>query len=203
MLEPLGVAIHAVDLAKPRLLERVAILGGGPIGLLVLQVLKTAGAGEIMLLEPLDHRRAMAAELGADHVGVAAAEVSDWTKGEGCPLVVEATNSPFGFRDAVQCARIGGRVILAGIPDGDLYNLPASEARRRALKIKFVRRMGEVYPRAINLVESGRVDVNTLVTHRVGLEETPDVFRALAENQPGYVKALIYPNRRPNQGGNA
>jgi L-iditol 2-dehydrogenase len=194
MLEPLGVAIHAVDLAKPHLLERVAVLGGGPIGLLILQVLRAAGAGEIMLIEPLDHRRAMASKLGATHVGAEASDIADWTRGVGCPLVVEATNNPFGFRDAVHCARIGGRIMLVGIPDGDIYSLPAADARRRALKVKFVRRMGEVYPRAINLVESGRVDVATLVTHRVGLEETPEVFRALAENEPGYVKALIYPN---------
>ena len=202
MLEPLGVAIHTVDLAKPRLLERVALLGAGPIGLLVLQVLKAAGAGEILVVEPLDHRRAMADRLGATRVGASAADVVEWTDGVGCPLVIEATNNPLGFRDAVQCARIGGRVVLAGIPDGDVYTLPAADARRRALKIKFVRRMGEVYPRAIDLVDSGRVDVATLVTHRVGLEEAPGVFRALADNEPGYVKALIYPNGSTTSGGN-
>jgi L-iditol 2-dehydrogenase len=194
MLEPLGVAIHTVDLAKPKLLERVALLGAGPIGLLVLQVLREAGAGEVFVVEPLEHRRAMALRLGAVQVTSAVSDALEWTKGAGCPLVIEATNSPHGFRDAVKAARIGGRVVLAGIPDGDIYTLSASEARRRALKLKFVRRMGEVFPRAINLVDSGRVDVATLVTHRVGLEETPGVFRALAENESGYVKALIYPN---------
>jgi L-iditol 2-dehydrogenase len=57
MLEPLGVAIHAVDLAKPRLLERVALLGAGPIGLLILQVVRSSGAGEVLVVDPLDHRR--------------------------------------------------------------------------------------------------------------------------------------------------
>ncbi len=194
MLEPLGVAIHAVDLAKPRLLERVVVLGAGPIGLLILQVLKVAGAGEVCVVEPLAHRREMAARLGAAEVAATVAEVSAWTDGKGFPLVVEATNNPLGFRDAVLSARIGGRIVLVGIPDGDTYTLPAAEARRRALKIKFARRMGEVYPRAIDLVASGRVDVSTLVTHRVDLAATPDVFRALADNEPGYVKALIYPN---------
>lgn len=55
MLEPLGVAIHAVDLARPRLLEPVALLGAGPIGLLVLQVLKLAGDREVHVIEPLEH----------------------------------------------------------------------------------------------------------------------------------------------------
>jgi L-iditol 2-dehydrogenase len=201
MLEPLGVAIHAVDLAKPKLLENVALLGAGPIGLLVLQVLRVAGAGEIYVVEPLAHRRDMAARLGATRVGATVAEVAEWTHGVGCPLVIEATNNPSGFRDAVSCARIGGRVVLVGIPDGDIYTLPAADARRRALKIKFARRMGDVYPRAIDLVDSGRVDVATLVTHRVGLEEGPGLFRALADNEPGYVKALIYPNGSATSGG--
>jgi L-iditol 2-dehydrogenase len=112
----------------------------------------------------------------------------------GCTLVMEATNSPNGFRDAVTATRIGGRIVLVGIPDGDVYNLNAADARRRGLKIKFARRMGEVYPRAIALVAAGRVDVASIVSHRVSLSETPGVFHALANNAPGYNKVLIYPN---------
>ncbi len=200
MLEPLGVAIHAVDLAKPRLLERVALLGAGPIGLLILQVLHAAGAGEVLVIDPLDHRREAASRLGAARVGASVEDLADWTAGEGCPLVVEATNAPAGFRDAVRAARIGGRVVLVGIPDGDTYTLPAAEARRRALKIKFARRMGEVYPRAIALVASGKVNVVSMVTHRVALDDAPGAFEALTENTPGYIKVLIYPNG-PDGGG--
>ena len=193
MLEPLGVAVHAVDLAKPRLLERAAVLGCGPIGLLLIQVLKAAGAGEIMAVDPQAHRRALAARLGATKTGTHAREIAAWSDG-GCPLVLEATNSPDGFRDAVTAARIGGRIVLVGIPDGDSYTLSAADARRRALKIKFARRMGEVYPRAIALVASGKVDVTAMVTHRVSLGDGPRTFRALADNEPGFIKALIYPN---------
>ncbi|UFN47367.1 alcohol dehydrogenase catalytic domain-containing protein [Roseomonas sp. OT10] len=194
MLEPLGVAIHAVDLAKPRLLERVAVLGCGPIGLLLLQVLKAAGAGEVLAVDPLEHRRAMAARLGADRAGSSVGDIQGWTGGEGAPLVIEATNNPLGFRDAVLSARIGGRVVLVGIPDGDTYTLPAADARRRGLKIKFSRRMGEVYPRAIALVAAGKVDVAALVTHHVALEEGPEAFRRHAADAPGVIKTLIYPN---------
>lgn len=199
MLEPLGVAIHAVDLAKPRLLERVALVGCGPIGLLILQVLKAAGAGEILAVDPQPHRRDLATKLGATRGGASVAEIRDWTKGEGCPLVVEATNAPEGFRDAVLAARIGGRVVLVGIPDGDTYTLPAAEARRRGLKIKFARRMGDVYPRAIELVATGKVDVNVLVSHRFTLDEAPEAFRLHAEDAPGMVKSIIFPNDN-NQG---
>ncbi len=190
MLEPLGVAIHAVRLAKPQMLERVGVLGCGPIGLLITQVLKAAGAGEVLACDPLPHRRAMAEKLGVDRVGDSSASLVEWSKG-GCPLVLEATNSPFGFRDAVRASRIGGRIVLVGIPDGDTYTLPAADTRRRGLKIKFARRMGHVYPLAIQFLAAGKVDVRSIVTHRVGLEEAPGVFAALADNAPGYGKALI------------
>ena len=191
MLEPLGVAIHAVDLARPRLLERVTLLGCGPIGLLILQVLKVAGAGEILAVDPQPHRRELAVQLGAAAAAATLAEVLDRTSGAGTPLVVEATNSPEGFRDAVRASAIGGRLVLVGIPDGDLYHLPAAEARRRGLTVRFSRRMGHVYPRAIALVAAGRVDVRSLVTHRFALEEAPDAFRRHAEDEPGLVKSLI------------
>jgi L-iditol 2-dehydrogenase len=193
MLEPLGVAVHAVDLAKPRLLERVILLGCGTIGLLILQVLKIAGAGEILAIDPQPHRREMATRLGATHTGAAVAETAARTEGEGAPLVIEATNSPLGFADAVAAARIGGRIVLVGIPDGDTYTLPAAPARRRGLKIKFCRRMGDDYPRTIALVASGRVDVAGLVTHRFALADGPKAFRMHTENTPGMIKSLIYP----------
>jgi len=194
MLEPLGVAIHAVRLAKPQMLERVGVLRCGPIGLLIVQVLKASGAGEVFACDPLPHRRAMAEKLGADRASDSVASLIEWSSG-GCPLVLEATNSPFGFRDAVRATRIGGRIVLVGIPDGDTYTLPAGDARRRGLKIKFARRMGEVYPLAIQFLAAGKVDVRSIVTHRVGLEEAPGVFVALAANAPGYGKALIDPKR--------
>ena len=190
MLEPLGVAIHAVGLAKPRLGERVGVLGCGPIGLLMIQTLKAAGAGEIFACDPLAHRRDMALTIGADPVGAEVADIVAATQG-GAPLVVEATNSPHGFRDAVSATRIGGRVVLVGIPDGDTYSLSAADARRRGLKIKFARRMGEVYAVAVRFLAERRVDVRSIVSHRIGLEEAPGVFAALARNEPGYIKVII------------
>ena len=194
MIEPLGVAIHAVDLAKPKLLERVAVVGCGPIGLLIIQILRVSGVGEILAVDPLAHRRSAARQLGANQVGASVEAIADWTKGEGCSLVIEATNSPFGFRDAVLAARVGGRIVLVGIPDGDSYTLPAAEARRRALSIKFARRMGHVLPRAITLVASRQVDVAAIVSHRIGLGAVPAVFEDLANDAPDYLKVMIYPN---------
>lgn len=195
MLEPLGVCVHAIDLAKPKLLETVALIGCGPIGLGILQLLKLSGVGNIISIDPQPHRTALAAQLGASHVGNTQQAVLDHTDGLGCHLVIEATNSPDGLPHAIKASRIGGRLVMVGIPDGDTYsNVQASEARRRGLTLKFSRRMGNVYPRAIELVEQKKVDVDVLVSHHFDLDGTPDAFKMQADEEQGFIKSVIYPS---------
>jgi len=194
MLEPLGVCIHALDLAKPRLLESAAVLGCGPIGLGVLQLLKLSPVGELYAVDPLAHRTAVAELTGVRASGQSISTILDHTDGLGCDLVIEATNSPNGFADAIAACKIGGRIILVGIPDGDDYaTIKASDARRKGLTILFSRRMGDVYPRAITLVKNASVDVDRLVSHRFALAETADAFAMQADEQDGLIKSLIYP----------
>jgi L-iditol 2-dehydrogenase len=159
-------------------------------------VLKVAGCGSIIAVEPQAHRRALAEKLGADATFASVADIpSQSDRPTGAALVIEATNSPEGFADAVRAAAIGGRIVLVGIPDGDVYHLPAAEARRRGLSIRFSRRMGHVYPRAIELIAHGRVDVRALVTRTFALEQGPDAFRRHARSEPGLVKSIIFPDR--------
>ncbi len=194
MLEPLGVCIHAMDLAKPTLFESVAVLGCGPIGLGVIQLLKLAGCHDIFAIDPQEHRAQLALRFGASAAGPSTDFVRDLMQGRGCHLVVEATNSPNGFRDAVDVTRIGGRVVLVGIPDGDKYStISAAEARRRGLSLKFSRRMGNVYSRAINLVQKNKVDVDAMISHRFALEDTPTAFALQADETAGLIKSIVYP----------
>jgi L-iditol 2-dehydrogenase len=76
------------------------------------------------------------------------------------------------------------------IPECGAYRLSVSEARRRGSNIKFVRRMGDDFPRAIDLVSSGRVNVTALVMHLETLNAAPELFEALAQSRLGYLKAL-------------
>ncbi len=195
MLEPLGVAVHALDLARPKLLETVAILGAGPIGLLIAQLVKRAGVSRILMVDPLAYRRDFAVRQGATSAVADVSLIATETQGRGADLVIEATNSPFGFAHAVEAARIGGRIVLVGIPEHDTYTgLAASAMRRKGLTIRMSRRMGHVYPRAIRLVAEGLVDVTTMVTHRFVLAQTAEAFATVAGYQDGAVKALVYPN---------
>lgn len=191
LLEPLGVAIHAVDLADIQVTDTVAVLGAGPIGLLVAQVVQQAGAGSCMVIDPLSYRTAVAERLGADRTAGGYDAIAEWTEGRGVDVVIEATNAPVGFEHAVESVAIGGTVVLVGIPEGNEYTLTASSARRKGVTIKFCRRMGDVYSRAIQLVASNEIDLGPLVTHRFSLEETPEAFALQSRYDDGVIKAIV------------
>ena len=91
-------------------------------------------------------------------------------------MAFEAAGNNEGVELAMASVRPGGRVVLAGIPGDDVIRFGASLARRKGLTIAMVRRMNEVYPRAISLAERGVVDLGSVVTSRTGLGEIPAAF---------------------------
>ena len=194
MLEPLGVAIHSVDLGKLKAGMTVGVFGCGPIGLLIIQVARAMGATNIIATDKLLHRVDAAKSFGAHHAFVAEEsreldEIQAATNERGVDVAFEAA----GVQDAVDAAFAavlpGGKVILAGIPDKEETSFSASIARRKGLTIKLVRRMKHTYPRAIELVSNGLVDVRSLVTHRFPLEQASEAFR-VAERREG-LKVII------------
>ena len=181
MLEPLGVAIHTVDLGKLRVGMSVGVFGCGPLGLLVIQVARLAGATEVFVTEPLPHR--LEAALGLD--------AREWKPGQDVDVAFEVAGENAAVETAVAAVKPGGRVILAGIPADDRTSFPASIARRKGLTFKLVRRMKFTYPRAIQLVESGQVDVRSLVTRTFPLEQAQQAF-TIAQRREG-LKVIIVP----------
>ena len=196
MLEPLGIAVHAVDLAHLKPGETVAILGAGPIGLLIAAVARAAGASEVFMTEPLGHRREFAREyvantaLNPEEEDVVAAILA-LTGGRGVDVAFEAAGAPDTPQEAAAVARIGGKVILAGIPADDQMTMNASTVRRKGLTIKLVRRMKHTYPRAIRLVQTGMVDVKALATHIFPLERIAEAFDMVAVYDDGVLRAVI------------
>jgi L-iditol 2-dehydrogenase len=181
MLEPLGVAVHAHDLGHQRVGDTVVVVGCGPIGLCLMQVAKAAGAQRVLVADPLPHRAEAALRLGADAALPAdpagfAAALAQQTHGRGVDVAWEAVGSDEAVALAVAAARPGARVVLAGIPDEDRTTFRASVARRKGLTLVMVRRMKEVYPRALALVEGGQVDVASLVSHTFGLDDVVAAF---------------------------
>ena len=181
MLEPLGVALHATDLAKIRVGDRVAILGAGAIGLLLLQTVRLAGAGEVFTTDPLPWRMKLAEKLGGKPL----------PKNAEVDIAIEAAWGGDAIGQAVELVRFGGRVVLVGIPAGDECSFRHSPARRKGLTVVFSRRMKHTYPRAIRLVEAGAVNVKRLITHQFPLTKAKEAFEIAANYKDQVIKAVI------------
>jgi L-iditol 2-dehydrogenase len=198
LLEPLGIAIHTVDLAHLKAGQTVAVLGAGPIGLLIAAVARVSGASEIYMTEPLAYRRQFALEYVADAAlnpyqdgADVVAEITRLTDGRGVDVAFEAAGAPETCAQAAAVVCIGGKVVVAGIPAEDAMTFVAGITRRKGLTIKMVRRMKHTYPRAIRLVEQGRVDVQSLATHTFPLERIAEAFDMVSAYDDGVLRAII------------
>jgi L-iditol 2-dehydrogenase len=194
MLEPLGVAIHSVDLGHLKAGMTVGVFGCGPIGLLIIQLAKLSGATNIVATDILPHRVGAAKSFGAHHALLAAGsqtggEIRAVTKERGVDVAFEVAGTKPAVDDAFAGVTHGGKVILVGIPDDDKTSFTASVARRKGLTIKLVRRMKHTYSRAIDLVSRGLIDVRSLVTHRFPLEQASEAFQ-VAQRREG-LKVII------------
>jgi L-iditol 2-dehydrogenase len=172
LLEPLGVALHALDLAHVRAGGSAAVLGCGPLGLLVVQLLRTIGAHEAFKANDDLHRR-----------------LAD---GPPVDAVFEVAGDDDAIADAITCVRPGGRVVLVGIPPGDRTSFGAGSARRKGVSLLLCRRMHPAdLPRAVRLAGDGAVDLRSLISHLYPISETPKAF-AMLEARDG-LKVIVQP----------
>jgi len=194
MVEPLAIGIYAVDLAEVRPGETVGVLGAGAIGLSVVQALRLAGAGRILVSEPVADRRELAAKLGADVVCDPVdlqAAAADVTSGRGLDLVFECAGEPDAVRETSKIARVLGRVMITGIPRGDDYPFDASTSRRKQITAVFVRRSNLTTERAMELTAAGKVDVLSYVTHTFPLERAGEAIELAESKSQGVLRAVV------------
>jgi L-iditol 2-dehydrogenase len=195
MLEPLGVALHAVRLARIRPGDSVAVLGCGPIGILLVQLVRRAGATTVLATDRLPHRVAAARNLGAIAAIVDGGTERDTllaaTGGRGVDAAIEIAGDDDAIDAAIALVRPAGTVVVAGIVAGERSTITAAIARRKGLDLRFSRRMVRTYPQAIAIAEAGLVDLDGLVTHRFDLAEFDAAFRT-AERREG-LKVLLRP----------
>lgn len=194
MLEPLGVAIHAVDLAHLKAGMTVGVFGCGPIGLLIIQLVKLSGAVNIIATDKLIYRVEAAKRFGANQAFLVEDRLQGdairaATNGRGVDVAFEVAGEQGAVEDAFAAVIPSGKVILTGIPADDRTSFSAGVARRKGLTIKLVRRMKHTYPRAIELVSKGSVNVRSLVTHHFPLEQAGEAFRS-AERREG-LKVIV------------
>jgi L-iditol 2-dehydrogenase len=205
MLEPLGVAMHALELHRLRLGDMVAVLGCGPIGLLIIRLARLAGASDIVVTDPLDYRLEAAERMGAtltinpDKTDPVAA-VTEATHGRGVDVVYDACAAAPAYYQGVEMAKRGGVFVLVGMPMEEDVSLPYTEAWHRELTVKFQKRMNDIYPRALKLVQQGVIDLSQIVSHRFSFEDTIQAYEMAHNYEDGVIKAVVYVND-PSQMG--
>jgi L-iditol 2-dehydrogenase len=195
-LEPLTIALYATDLARVLPGQTAAIVGCGSIGLMLVSLLRTIGAVEIHAVDPLQHKLDHARSRGATGLWngsrrADAAPLMEDTGGRGLDVVFEVAGHADAPGLAVEIAARGGVVALIGINDEDEIRYPASTARRKGLTILNVRRANLTFERAVRLVESGIIEVASLITHTYPLEETPRALDDFLAYRDGLVKACV------------
>jgi L-iditol 2-dehydrogenase len=199
LLEPLGIALHALYLAQVRPGIRAGVYGCGPIGLLLVRLLTLRGASAVVATDCLEHRVSAARESGAtgaflvdDGQGREMSEGRLQARRQAVDVAFEVAGSDAALSDAIEAVRPGGRVVLVGIPPGDRTSFEAAAARRKELALLLCRRMVPTDLReAIRLVAAGQVKLTDLITDRFPLRRAPEAFATLALR--GGVKVVVNP----------
>jgi L-iditol 2-dehydrogenase len=195
IIEPLAVILHVLELVNLRLGDTVAILGAGPIGLLMTMMARMAGASRVFVGDRVEHRLRMARELGADPALNLATEsfeeaVLDLTRGRGADIAIDAAGSIEAINRAVSVARMAGKVVLLGIPPDSPSAFDVNAAMAKELNLQTIRRSNHNAHAAMELLASGRIP-DFFVTHSYPLEQTPCAFETLAAYAGGVGKVII------------
>ncbi len=197
LLEPLGIALHALELARAGPGASAGVYGCGPLGLLLVQVLRLAGVAVAVATDPLPHRADAARALGATTAlptQRAGTDALPPRLRHGLDVAFEVAGDDDAVATALDTLRPGGLLVLVGIPAGDRTSFVASVARRKGLTIALCRRMLPRHlERAIALAEQRDVELASLVTDRFPLTRGAEAFAALSERRG--LKVIVEPQR--------
>jgi 2-desacetyl-2-hydroxyethyl bacteriochlorophyllide A dehydrogenase len=201
MVEPLAVSYRAVALSGAGHLDRVAVVGGGTIGLLALAAAKATGAETLITVKYPGQAR-VAEALGADHIvnvteSDAVEAVRDITGGYGMDAVIETVGTARGFEDSLGMARRQGKIVLVAayfeqMPI-NLSRVVWSEVTVTGSNCYGYSGVKTDFEATIDLMTSGRVDPTLLVTHRFPLGDIAEAFRIAADKTSGSVKVHVSP----------
>jgi len=185
LCEPLSVGIAAVRKAGVDDRSRVLIAGAGPIGIVVAQVARAYGATEIVVSDPDPTRRDRATSFGATAVVDPGVEKVGELRVD---AFIDASGAAAAVADGIRAVRPAGRVVLVGM-GGESMELPTQVIQNRELVLTGVFRYTNTWPTAIALVESGRVDLDAMVTAHFALENAAEALDS--DQMPGSVKAVV------------
>ena len=186
--EPLAATLHAVTASGPVLGLRTLVMGGGPMGLLGLQLLRNSGAAFVGLVEPVAFRRGVAERMGADATYDSMAAAGDTAAPD---LVLECSGSPAALSSAVHLVAAGGSITAIGIGPAGPGILPL-ELVGKEVTVRGSALYVDEFPAAIEMLADGRVVVDALTTGIEPLERYAQAFEAMRRPE-GAVKFVLRP----------
>jgi len=193
MVEPLSISLHAIHRLKLKEGEYIVIFGAGQIGNLSAQVSLYLGAIPI-IIDLIDSRLEVAKNVGISFIlnprkDNIIQSIKDITGGRMAECVVEATGSLSAIRSTIEISAYTGRIAFVGWPDREV-SLPTSMITRKELDVYGSRNSVGEFPKAIELIKKGKVDVKPLISKVVLFEELPDYLKILSENPELYIKVI-------------
>ncbi len=202
LVEPLSIGYYAVQLMFAHAGKEISkecaigILGVGPIGLSVMSCLHAFGFKNIYATDKLDYRLNIASKAGAVWESNPANEdvVNSMLKINPGRLdfVFECCGKQEAIDQAVEMLKPGGMLLLVGIPEVDFISFNISKIRRKEITIQNVRRQNKSVQPVIDLISSGKISPEYMITHRFPLEKTAEAFDVVSNYKDGVIKALIY-----------
>jgi len=197
MLEAVSVALHGVAVAEMKGGETVLVIGAGMIGLLLLQAARAAGSSRVFVCDVDPTRLALAEKLGADRTILASGaalteEILGETGGNGVDIVLEAVGREETIVAAIDCVRKGGTVSLVGNISPQI-TLPLQKVVSRQIRLQGSCASAGEYQQAIDLIASGKINVDLLITAVAPLSDGPAWFERLHAREPNLMKIVLDP----------
>ncbi len=194
-VEPLAVGLHAVTKARMLPGQVAVVLGAGTIGMMTALAALAAGASRVLMTDVQEEKLAIARGYdGISTVNAATADLAEavraLTGGWGADVVFEASGAPGAFEGLCDLACPGGAVVLVGMPPRPV-TMDVVAAQVRELRIEHVFRYANVFPRAIALLASGRIDVAPLVSRSYDFADSVAAFEFAAALHPEMVKVQV------------
>ncbi|MDX2005567.1 MAG: zinc-dependent alcohol dehydrogenase family protein [Meiothermus sp.] len=198
LAEPLGCVAWGVLRTRPELGSSALLFGAGPIGLLLMQALAASGVAGVTVVDPVAERLELALELGASRVIQSSPGLSEQLRDlepHGFDVVTEATGVPGVVEAMPQYAAVGGKILIFGVaPEDARVQISPYDLFQRDLSLIGSFSLNKTIPQALSWLESGRVRVGPLISHRLPIES---LSQALEYKQhpgmAGALKVLIEP----------
>jgi (R,R)-butanediol dehydrogenase/meso-butanediol dehydrogenase/diacetyl reductase len=197
-VEPLAVALHAVNRAQMKVGATVAVVGAGPIGLLVMQAARAVGASQVFVIEPLKERREIAAKTGAAVVfdptqGDVSKEIGALTEGLKADYAFDCVGNQAAFDTAVKVTGRRAVICVVGLSLKPI-EVPFFRLWGHEKEIVFSSGYADEFPACISYLADGRVKVEELISAKIKLEDlVPKGIKELIEGGNHYVKILVNP----------